>query len=87
MYCAFFSGICTFFWCPKESTKEKGSPSGNANDLRGLRCFWQVWVQFSVNTVVFRPVKKGAPSCVGTIPFGRACLADGRCQRKKISVA
>jgi hypothetical protein len=27
------------FACPKESTKEKGSLSGGANDLRGLRCF------------------------------------------------
>jgi hypothetical protein len=27
------------FVCPKESTKEKGSLSGGANDLRGLRCF------------------------------------------------
>ena len=26
--------------------------------------------------------QKGTPSCVGTIPFGRACLADGRCQSK-----
>jgi hypothetical protein len=27
------------FACPKESTKEKGSLPGGANDLRGLRCF------------------------------------------------
>jgi hypothetical protein len=27
------------FACPKESTKEKGSLSGGANDLQGLRCF------------------------------------------------
>ena len=36
-------------------------------------------MRFSAVTVVFRPAKKGAPSCVGTIPFGRACLADGLC--------
>ena len=36
-------------------------------------------MRFSVVAVVFRPAKKGAPSCVGTIPFGRACLADGLC--------
>jgi hypothetical protein len=31
---------------------------------------------FFAASVVFHPVKKGAPSCVGTIPFGRARLAD-----------
>ena len=36
-------------------------------------------MRFSVNAVIFRPAKKGAPSCVGTIPCGRACLADGLC--------
>ena len=36
-------------------------------------------MRFSAVAVVFRPAKKGAPSCVGTIPFGRACLADGLC--------
>jgi len=38
----------------------------------------------TIRIVAFRPAKKGAPSCVGTISFGRACLAEGRCQNKKI---
>ena len=51
-----------FFACPKKSNKKKGSLSGSAYDLRGLRCFWQAGVHFSEHTVVFRPAKKGAPS-------------------------
>jgi hypothetical protein len=35
----FSSASVLSFACPKESTKEKGSLSGGANDLRGLRCF------------------------------------------------
>jgi hypothetical protein len=35
----FSSASVLSFACPKESTKEKGSLPGGANDLRGLRCF------------------------------------------------
>jgi len=61
----------------KSNQKKKGSLSGKANDLRGLRCFLTADRLFLHHRAIPPVKKKALPPYVGNIPFGRACLADG----------